>query len=235
MNIIVTGASNGIGYETVKSLCKHGNHTIIAIARSKDKLSALQQECSSLNPQATLVPITFDLSDVTTIDTALYEQILEYISHLDILINNAGALVNKPFQDANLSDIQLLLSTNYIAPAILIRSLLPLMGKGGHILNISSMGGLQGSVKFPGLAHYSSSKAAIATLTECLAEELREVGIHCNALALGAVNTEMLQKAFPGYEAPYTPQEMGFFIADFAVNQAKFFNGKIVAVSATTP
>jgi 3-oxoacyl-[acyl-carrier protein] reductase len=97
------------------------------------------------------------------------------------------------------------------------------------------MGGIQGSSKFPGLAAYSSSKGALITLTEMLAEEYKESNISFNALALGAVQTEMLAEAFPGYQASTTAREMARFIADFALNGHQFFNGKVLPVAHSTP
>ena len=90
-------------------------------------------------------------------------------------------------------------------------------------------------MKFPGLAAYSSSKGAVLTLTELLAEEYKEQQISFNALALGAVQTEMLEEAFPGYKAPVSAKEMADYIFNFAVTGNKFFNGKIIQVSSSTP
>jgi NAD(P)-dependent dehydrogenase (short-subunit alcohol dehydrogenase family) len=109
------------------------------------------------------------------------------------------------------------------------------MDKGSHIVNIASMGGFQGSSKYPGLSCYSASKAALACLTECLAGEFTESGIKVNCLALGSVQTEMLEEAFPGYKAPVDAQEMAEFIADFALKGHKFFNGKILPVAVNNP
>ena len=97
------------------------------------------------------------------------------------------------------------------------------------------MGAVQGSAKFPGLAYYSASKAAIANLTECLAEEYKEHNTAFNCLALGSANTEMFNEAFPGYKAAVSAQEMADLISDFAVNGQKYFNGKIIPVSVNTP
>ena len=97
------------------------------------------------------------------------------------------------------------------------------------------MGGVQGSVKYSGMAYYSASKAALATLTECLAEEYKERGIFFNCLAFGAVQTEMLTEAFPGYKAPITATEAAHFVVDFALTGHRYFNGKILPVSVTTP
>jgi len=90
-------------------------------------------------------------------------------------------------------------------------------------------------MKFPGLAAYSSSKGALLTLTEMLAEEYKEQGISFNALALGAVQTEMLEEAFPGYKAPVSAVEMANYIYNFALTGNKFYNGKILQVSSSTP
>ena len=103
------------------------------------------------------------------------------------------------------------------------------------MLAISSMGGIQGSAKFPGLAAYSSSKGAVITLTELLAEEYKETGPAFNALALGAVQTEMLEAAFPGYQAPVSAAEMAKYIGDFALTGHHYYNGKVLQVSKTTP
>ena len=97
------------------------------------------------------------------------------------------------------------------------------------------MGGVQGSMKFPGLAAYSSSKAAIITLTELLAEEYKTTGPSFNVLALGAVQTEMLEEAFPGYKANTSAQEMANYIYDFSLNGNAYYNGKLLQVSNSTP
>jgi NAD(P)-dependent dehydrogenase (short-subunit alcohol dehydrogenase family) len=115
------------------------------------------------------------------------------------------------------------------------QALLPALAPNAHIVNISSMGGFQGSLKFAGLAAYSTSKAALCAFTELFAEEYKATGIHMNCLCLGAVQTEMLAAAFPGYIAPTSASQMAHFIADFALNSGAFFNGKIIPVSSSNP
>ena len=117
----------------------------------------------------------------------------------------------------------------------MIRTVRHKMGKEGHVVTVSSMGGVQGSMKFPGLSAYSSSKGAVITLTELLAEEYKETGPSFNVLALGAVQTEMLEEAFPGYQAPVTALEMATYIKDFALTGHKLYNGKLLQVSNSTP
>jgi len=234
MNIIVTGASSGVGFEAVLELLLSGDHQVIALARSQDKLVRLAEIAAGLNPDCVLYPITFDIVHDD------YADLLQFISsrfdnRVDILINNAGVLVNKPFAELLETDFVEMLQSNFIGHVRMIQNLFHLMPKGSHIVNIGSMGGYQGSAKFAGLAAYSASKAALHNLTECLAQEFAERGIKVNCLALGSAQTEMLEKAFPGYESPVMAFEMGKYIADFAVTGHKFFNGKILPVAVGTP
>jgi NAD(P)-dependent dehydrogenase (short-subunit alcohol dehydrogenase family) len=234
MNIIITGASSGVGFEAVIELILSGNHKVIALARSQDKLERLLEIAHGLNPDCQLFALKFDIVHDD------YEGLLQFIAaqfdnRVDILINNAGVLINKPFAQLSETDFVEMLQSNFIGHVRAIQSLLPLMPAGAHILNIGSMGGFQGSAKFPGLAAYSASKSALHTLTECLAQELVEQNIKVNCLALGSAQTEMLEQAFPGYDSPVMAFEMGKYIADFALTGSKFFNGKIIPVAATTP
>jgi NAD(P)-dependent dehydrogenase (short-subunit alcohol dehydrogenase family) len=233
MNIIITGARTGIGIEVVLSLAESGNHRIIAISRNKKKLNALKEECNSLNAETEIIPIPFDLELGNYED--LSNSIRKHFSEIHILINNAGALINKKFGHLTSEDFDHLMNVNVKSAFLLSKSLLPFFETNAHIVNISSMGGFQGSAKFPGLSLYSASKGALATLSECMAEELKDFHISVNCLALGAAQTEMLSKAFPGYKAPLTAKEMAEYIAGFALEGNKYFNGKILPVSLSTP
>ena len=230
MKIVITGASRGIGRAGALALAAEADNEVLAIARSSEALTKLQSDA----PHQNITGITLDL------EHSAYPKLevqLERWGHLDILINNAGLLINKPFARLTDADWQRLFAINTLAPARLTRLCLPYLCKSdrAHIINISSMGGFQGSGKYPGLSAYSSSKAALASLTECLAEELKDDNVRCNCLALGAVQTEMLAAAFPGYEAPLNSVEMGNFLHWFAVEGRSFFNGKILPVSVSSP
>ncbi len=234
MNIIITGASSGVGFEAVLELILTGDHKVVALARSEEKLGRLLEISQGLNPDCILYPVAFDIVHDD------YADLLQFISarldnRVDILINNAGVLINKPFTELLETDFVEMLQSNFIGHVRITQSLLPLMPVGAHIVNIGSMGGFQGSAKFPGLSAYSASKAALHTLTECLAQELADKQIKVNCLALGSAQTEMLEKAFPGYESPVLAFEMGKYIADFALTGHKFYNGKILPVAVTTP
>jgi NAD(P)-dependent dehydrogenase (short-subunit alcohol dehydrogenase family) len=234
MNIVITGASSGVGFEAVIELILSGKHKVIALARSQDKLTRLAEICAGLNPDGTLYPIAFDIvhDDYDGLQQFI---ISNFDRQVDVLVNNAGVLINKPFAELLETDFVEMLQSNFIGHVRIIQSLQKFMPAGSHIVNIGSMGGYQGSVKFPGLAAYSASKAALHTLTECLAQEFAEQGIKVNCLALGSAQTEMLEKAFPGYQSPVMAFEMGKYIADFALTGHKLFNGKILPVAVTTP
>ena len=231
--VIVTGASRGIGFELVKQYAEAG-HEVLAISRNADRLEHLKKECLSLDPQALVHIISFDLAN-DDFETQLIPYVSECFQQVDILINNAGALVAKPFTEICAEELERLYSVNVFSVFRLTQLLMPKFSDKAHILNISSVGGVQGSVKFPGLTAYSSSKAALVGLTECLAEEYKETGLSFNCLALGAVQTEMLEEAFPGYQAPTTAKAMAAYIFDFSINGPEFYKGKILNVSKSTP
>jgi len=235
MNVVVTGASRGIGVEIVKSFAKAGALKMIGIARNYKQLCELKELCSQFS-MTEFIPLSYDFQQITLNEPKLSGLIKQHMNHIDILINNAGTLINKPFDLISADEINKILTINYLAPALLIKNLISLLKAGqAHVVNITSMGGYQGSMKFKGLSHYSASKAALASLTESLAEEYKKDGLIFNALALGAVQTEMLAEAFPNYKAPVTPEQMGEFIANFSINGRAFFNGKILPISLSTP
>jgi len=224
-NIIITGTSRGIGFELVHIFANQG-HNVLSLSRNSRPVSNLHFD--------NIASLSFDLNKsedyktVTDFITAEWEQV-------DILINNAGTLLNKPFAETTIHDFENVYRTNVFGVSEMTRTVLPFMKNDSHVVTISSMGGVQGSMKFPGLAAYSSSKAAVITLTELLAEEYKENGPSFNVLALGAVQTEMLEEAFPGYQAPISAKGMADYIADFSLNGNKYYNGKLLQVSSSTP
>jgi len=224
-NMIITGASRGIGFELIQLYAKN-NYNVLAISRNTTPITALKND--------NITSLSVDLS----LDSG-FEKITDFVKRnwkqVDVLINNAGKLANKPFIETSIQDFLEVYKVNVFAVAELTRLMIPFLSKGSHVVTISSMGGIQGSLKFPGLSAYSSSKGAVITLSELLAEEYKDSGISFNVLALGAVQTEMLAEAFPDYEAPTTALEMAEYIYDFGLNGNKHFNGKVIQVSNSTP
>jgi NAD(P)-dependent dehydrogenase (short-subunit alcohol dehydrogenase family) len=234
MNIIITGASKGIGYELVKFFARNRQNHVVAISRSGAELKELASECQKLNPEAHVTPYEFDLEQFEFYPF-IVQRIETFIPRCDILINNAGRLIKKPFREISTEDFDAMYNVNIKGAFFFTQALLPMMQKGSHIVNISSIGGVQGSKKFSGLSAYSSGKGALAVFTELLAEELKEEDICVNCLALGGVQTEMFGKAFPGAKASQTPTHMAQYIAEFAITGSKFFNGKVIQVSNSVP
>ena len=231
MNIIVNGGSRGIGREVALLFAADRDNQIIVTGRNEHRLSLLQLEC----PDGNLSVIQADISGLSGEIEVLKHQIYNRFSKVDLLINMAGHLVTADFLELTEEDSRKMMETNFFGPAQIIRLVAPIMPHGSHIVNISSMGGFQGSSKYRGLSVYSASKAAISCLSECLAGEFSELGISVNCLALGSVQTEMFENAFPGFNAQMSSVEMAAFIIWFATNGHKFFNGKVLPVAITNP
>ena len=223
-NIIITGTSRGIGFELALKFANEGNQ-VLALSR---------KEHPELLSHKNISFLSVDLSNETDL-----QQVTNFLSttwdRIDAIVHNAGSLLLRPFSETTQHDFENIYKVNVFGVANLTRICLPYLKKGSHVVTISSMGGVQGSLKFAGLAAYSSSKGAVITLSELLAEEYKEQGISFNVLALGSVQTEMLQEAFPGYQAPLSANEMANYIYDFTLTGNKYFNGKVLPVSSTNP
>ena len=225
MNIVVTGAGKGIGYAIALKLAGDG-HQVIAVSRNTSAFGNA--------PLTGIIPIAIDLESDQAAEI-LAKQIQQHFAAVDVLINNAGYLVNKPFDQQSSVDFDRQFAVNVKIPFLLIKEFLPLFSAKAHVVNISSMGGFQGSAKYPGLSLYSASKAALIALTECLAVEESAQHIAVNCIASGAVQTEMLAKAFPGYQAPLTANDAAVFIADFALHGHQWFRGKVIPMTLSNP
>jgi 3-oxoacyl-[acyl-carrier protein] reductase len=224
-NIVITGTSRGIGFELAKQFAENG-HQVLALSRNTAPLS----EVNHKNIKVLSVDISNaeDLNKVTDFIKSTWKKV-------DVLINNAGKLINKPFTEISSEDFLEVYKVNVFGVAEITKLMIPFLQKGSHVVTISSIGGIQGSIKFPGLAAYSSAKGAVITLSELLAEEYKEQQIAFNVLALGAVQTEMLEEAFPGYQAPLSATEMADYIYNFSLTGNKFYNGKVLQVSSSNP
>lgn len=220
--IVVTGTSSGIGFEICTQAAKL-NHKVISISRNKEPLKDISG----------IESYSIDITKKSSINRFINDLKNKEIE-IDILINNAGYLSNELFKDTTYESFKTTFDVNIFGLAEITRSLIPYINKEGHVINISSIGGVNGSKKFPGLSVYSSSKAAVIALTEVLAEEYQE-GPSFNVLALGAVQTKMLKEAFPDYNVNTKSDEMAKYIIDFAINGNKLFNGKLISVSNSNP
>lgn len=228
MNIVITGCSRGIGLELVKLFSQE--HNVYCLSRNIGPIEKYKEEVGASSR------IKFLQFDFEAFNSAALKSFLNVENGVDVLINNAGYLVNEDFGQISENNLRRMYEVNVVGPFRLMQIVIPLLSKdNSHVINIGSMGGVQGSVKFPGLSAYSSSKGGMSILTECLAEEYKDSNIKFNCLALGAVQTEMLNEAFPGYEASVSAKEMAQYIYGFALNGAQFINGKVISVSSSTP
>ena len=234
MNIVITGTGKGIGFELVKLFISQKEVKVFAISRHQNELIEFKKSLTTIDSNR-LEICTFDLGQERRKYIGLINDIVSKMGNVDILINNAGLLINKSFTDLTDDDFDGIFNINLKAVFKLTQLLIPHMNEGSHIVNISSMGGFQGSDKFNGLSLYSASKGALAIFSECMAIELKDKKISVNCLALGSVQTDMLTKAFPNYRAPLKATEIAVFITNFSQNGHKFFNGKIIPVSLSTP
>jgi len=224
-NVVITGTSRGIGFELAQQFANN-DCKVLALSRNDKPLKDLNHK--------NITTLSFDLgveSDIQKVTSFVNEN----WKNVDILINNAGKLINKPFTELSTDDFLEVYKVNVFGVAELTKAMIPFLKQNSHVVTISSMGGVQGSMKFPGLAAYSSAKGAVITLSELLAEEYKDTGIAFNVLALGAVQTEMLEEAFPNYKAPLSAKEMADYIYNFSLTGNKFYNGKILEVSSSTP
>ncbi len=229
MNIIINGGSRGIGKEVALRLAQDKNNQVLVTGRNEKALHNLSLRHNNI------YSITLDLTQLSSNYQIFNKLVRDRFKKVDILINMAGMLMAKRFVDISEHDARLMMEVNFFGPAAIIRELKPLMPEGSHIVNISSMGGFQGSSKYKGLSYYSASKAAIANLSECLSGEFSDSGISVNCLALGAVQTEMFEEAFPGNKAPVSAVAMAEYISEFALNGHKFYNGKVLPVAINNP
>jgi len=234
MDIIIAGCGRGIGFETAKIFAQLKDIRVLALSRNITQLELLKESIKEQYKGSEFIPFSIDFDQI-----AFTNQIIKVVEQQrfkpSILIYNAGLLINKPIREFTESDFDRQFHVNVKAGFLLIQTLLPYFAENAHIVTISSMGGYQGSSKFPGLSLYSAAKGALAVMSECFAEELKDSKISVNSLALGAAQTEMLEMAFPGIKAPLSAAQMAEFIADFAMNGSKYFNGKILPVSISTP
>lgn len=231
MKVVVNGGTKGIGKEIVLLLAREKRNRIFVTGRNRIILKQLSS--GTANSNVSTFPV--DMMHIEDNEKPILDAVTGSLGNVDILINNAGTMVSADFMDFDNKEAKRIMETNFFGPASLIRILKPLMSKGSHIVNISSMGGFQGSSKYRGLSYYSASKAALSCLSECLAGEFKDAGISVNCLALGSVQTEMFEDAFPGYKAPVSAEEMARFIIDFAINGNKYFNGKVLPVAMSNP
>jgi short-subunit dehydrogenase len=176
---LVTGASSGIGLAVARRLAGEGAHVAL-VARTLDKL---EEAAKTLGDRA--APFAVDVKDLAAL-RALPGRVVERFGGLDILVNNAGLNHRGPVLAHSADALADVITTNLTAPIHLTRTAIPLMRRGGFIVNVASLAGM---VPVPHEAAYSASKAGLRAFTRALAEELRDAGLTACLVSPGPVDT----------------------------------------------
>jgi len=207
---LITGGGRGIGAATAEALARKGAQVIVA-SRTEAELAATVARIQADGLDAT--SILLDVADEAAVDAAFAKIAVEF-GRLDMLVNNAAMLLSGPFAEMPMVDWDRLLAVNLRGAVLCARQAFRLMReRGGAIVNVSSLGGVPGTEKFPGYAAYTVSKFALTGLTEALAAEGREHNIRVNAVAPGAVDTAMLRQAAPHLRTRTGPADVAKVIA----------------------
>ena len=207
---LITGGGRGIGAATAEALARKGARVIVA-SRTEAELATTVMQLRAVGLSAWSLKL--DVADGAAVDAA-FARIAAEQGRLDILVNNAAILLSGPFAEMAMADWDRVLAVNLRGAVLCARQAFRLMREhGGAIVNVSSLGGVPGTEKFPGYAAYTVSKFALTGLTEALAAEGREHNIRVNAVAPGAVDTAMLRQAAPHLRTRTGPADVAKVIA----------------------
>ncbi|HRD65079.1 MAG TPA: SDR family NAD(P)-dependent oxidoreductase [Candidatus Competibacter sp.] len=207
---LITGGGRGIGAATAEALARKGAHVIVA-SRTEAELTATvaRLRAAGLDASARVL----DVADDAAVDAA-FDRIAAEFGRLDMLVNNAAIIASGTFAEMTMADWDRLMAVNLRGAVLCARRAFRLMReRGGSIVNVSSLGGVPGTEKFPGYAAYTVSKFALTGLTEALAVEGKDCNIRVNGVAPGAVDTDMLRKAAPHLRTRTTPADVAKVIA----------------------
>ncbi|MER2533399.1 MAG: SDR family oxidoreductase [Candidatus Competibacter sp.] len=207
---LITGGGRGIGAATAEALARKGAHVIVA-SRTEAELIATVARLRAAGLDASLQVL--DVADDAAVDAA-FDRIAAEFGRLDILVNNAAIIASGTFAEMTMADWDRLMAVNLRGAVLCARRAFRLMQeRGGSIVNVSSLGGVPSTEKFPGYAAYTVSKFALTGLTEALAAEGKACNIRVNGVAPGAVDTDMLRKAAPHLRTRTTPADVAKVIA----------------------
>lgn len=206
--VMITGGAKGIGRACAEAFLQRGA-SVSLISRTAAELDAAK---SSLSGK--VVTHCGDISDPKVV-TAWFQLTQKELGSPMVLVNNAATFLNKPITEQTLEDwervIRINLTGTFLCAQEFFRCAKEKTGK-RSIINISSLAGIRGTDKFPGLSSYVASKFGVVGLTEALAVEGKALGVRVNCIAPGAVDTEMLRKAVPQLKAEATPADIAKII-----------------------
>jgi NAD(P)-dependent dehydrogenase (short-subunit alcohol dehydrogenase family) len=197
-NILITGASQGLGREMALRFAREGAAGLSIVARHAGKLAAVRDEVRKIAPQIDVVAIEADVSKPRDIERIVATTLAQFKGTLDVLVNNASTIGPSPMPnllDYPVEDFRTVLNTNLIGPFLLIKNALPAMIEhGGSIINVSSDAG---KVGYPGWGAYGISKFGLEGMSETWASELEDTGVRVNWVDPGNMDTAMHRAAAP--------------------------------------
>ncbi len=204
-NILITGASQGLGREMALRFAREGVAGLSLVARHADRLNQVRDEIRKIGPSRTsgsdkvdVVVIEADMSKPRDIERIVATTLAQFKGHLDVLVNNASTIGPSPMPnllDYPMEDFREVLDTNLIGPFLLIKNALPAMiERGGSIINVTSDAG---QVGYPGWGAYGISKFGLEGMSQTWASELEETGVRVNWVDPGNMNTAMHRAAEP--------------------------------------
>lgn len=190
---VITGGGGGIGRATAQALAKEGTKIALCGGNNIEKLKKTADIIKECGAEVFILP--GNLLDIDFLENCI-DKIAEHFGQIDILINNAGLALNKPFEETTPEDFDTIMSINVRAPFILCQKVLPYLRKSDHaaIINISSVVGHKGYVN---QAAYAASKHAILGFSKSLANEVYTENIRVHTICPGGVYTDMVKVARP--------------------------------------
>lgn len=220
---IVTGAGSGIGRATALRFARAGARVGL-FGRTRATLDETAAGIRAEGGEA--LTIQGDVARVEDVQT-LFQRVLSAYGSVDILVNCAGVVVVEPFTEMDVETWDRVLDVNLRGTFLCCQQAFRVMARqgGGVILNISSLSGVKGVEKFPGLSAYNVSKAGVASLTEILAVEGKPQNIRVAVVSPGAVDTEMLRQAAPHLKAGMTPEDMADILLFMADDTGRMLSG----------
>ena len=229
--VLVTGSSRGIGRAAAERFAE-GGAKVALISRSEKEIFETADQLRRTYSDRIFAKAV-DIGQEKEV-TDLFKDVLARFGNIDILVNNAGTFIVTATSETELKDWNRVLEVNLTGTFLCSRELFRLAQKQPgqrNIVNIASLAGIQGLEKFPGFSAYAASKFGVVGLTECLAVEGKLLNIRVNAIAPGAVDTEMLRTGAPHLKALATPEDLARTICYFADDtQCKHITGSVLEI-----
>ncbi len=225
---IITGAGRGIGRAAARLFAREGAHVVL-FSRTASQLAEAVNEITSEGGQA--LAVVGDVSREEDV-AVLFQQVMRVYGRVDVLVNCAGIVAVRPFVEMDVATWDAVMGVNLRGTFLCCLKAFQIMAaqQQGVIINLSSLSGVKGVEKFPGLSAYNVSKAGVAGLTEILAVEGKPYNIRVCAVSPGAVETDMLRQAAPHLKAGMTADDMAEILLFLATDSGRMLSGSNIEI-----